>query len=65
MRALAYADLNADRNTVAAVQALEAILARHAAGRPGNVARVNDAVGGLALYAPGSAEPELLYAGRV
>src|SRR5207247_5456040 len=32
MRALAYNDVSADRNTVAVVQALEAILARHASG---------------------------------
>jgi hypothetical protein len=50
---------------VAAVQALEAILARHAAGRPGGVVRVNDQAGGLVLYAPGVERPEVLYAGRV
>src|SRR5205814_10656934 len=37
MRTLAYADLSADRNTVAVVQALEAILQRQAAGQPGCV----------------------------
>ena len=65
MRALAYADLSADRNTVAIVQALEAILSEHAAGRPGCVVRVNEERGGLVLYAPGSATPNVLYAGRV
>jgi predicted dehydrogenase len=63
MRALAYNDLSADRPTVAAVQALEAILARHAAGRPGAVAEVNGPHGGLVLFGPG--EPEVLYAPRV
>src|SRR5207249_8581288 len=37
MRSLAYSDVSADRNTVAVVQALEAILARHAAGQPGSM----------------------------
>ena len=64
-RALAYNDLAADRQTVAAVQAMEAILARHAAGTPNCVVNVNDPRGGLVLYAPGSAEPEILYAPRV
>ncbi len=34
VRQMSYADLAADRNTVAAVQAMEAILHRHAAGQP-------------------------------
>ena len=63
--ALAYNDLSADRQTVAAVQAMEAILARHAAGTPNCVVNVNDTHGGLVLYAPGTAEPEVLYSGRV
>lgn len=62
MQALGYNDLAADRQTVAAVQALEAILARHAAGEPDCVVRVNDPRGGLVLYRPGSATPEVLYA---
>src|SRR5437764_2364038 len=65
MRGLAYADLSADRNTVAVVQALEAILARHAAGQPGTMVEVNGPHGGLVLHAPGSGEPEVLYPGRV
>src|SRR5262249_41094987 len=65
VRSLAYADLSADRRTVAAVQALEAVLARHASGVPGAVVKVNDARGGLVLYRPGSAEAEVLYPGRV
>jgi predicted dehydrogenase len=65
MRDLAYNDLSADRNCVAIVQATEAILAAHAAGRPGCVVRVNGPDGGLVLSAPGSAEPTVLYQGRV
>jgi D-galacturonate reductase len=64
-RALAYNDLAADRQTVAAVQALEAILAHQAAGRPDAVVRVNDDRGGLVLYHPGSAGGEVLYGPRV
>jgi D-galacturonate reductase len=62
MRALAYNDLSADRATVAAVQALEAILARHAAGFPNAVVSVDDPLGGLVLRLPGRTEPEVLYA---
>jgi D-galacturonate reductase len=65
MRVLTYNDLSADRNCVAIVQALEAILAAHAAGRPGGIVRVNGPAGGLALYTPGAAEPTVLYQGRV
>ena len=65
VRAMSYADLSADRNTIAIVQALEALLSEHAAGRPGGVVRVNDERGGLVLYAPGSATPNVLYPGRV
>ena len=65
-RTLTYNDLSAERQTVAAVQALEAILARHAAGTPDCVVHVNrHAAGGLVLLAPGKAEPEVLYGGEV
>jgi predicted dehydrogenase len=64
-RALAYNDLSADRNTVAVVQALEAILAEHARGVPGCVVTVNGEGGGLVLRRPGRAESAVLYAGRV
>ena len=64
-RTLTYNDLSADRQTVAAVEAMEAILARHVAGSPNAVVQVNDPRGGLVLYVPGSAEPEVLYALRV
>lgn len=61
MKSLAYNDLSADRQTVAAVQALEAILTKHAAGEPDCIVRVNDVQGGLVLYRPGISEPEILY----
>jgi predicted dehydrogenase len=61
-RALTYNDLSADRNCVAIVQAMEAILTAHAAGNPGGVVRVNTAAGGLSLFLPGIAEPRILYA---
>jgi D-galacturonate reductase len=64
-RKLAYNDLSADRQTVAVVQAMEAILARHVAGTPNCLVNVNEPAGGLVLYAPGSAVPEVLYQGRV
>jgi D-galacturonate reductase len=65
MRGLAYNDVSADRNVVAMVQALEAILARHAAGQPGSIVEVNGAQGGLVLRAPGQAGCVVLYPQRV
>lgn len=65
MRRLDYNDVSADRNTVAIVQALEAILAQHAAGRPGSMVEVNGPVGGLVLRVPGQAELAVLYPERV
>jgi len=65
MRTLTYNDLSADRNCVAIVQAMEAILARAAAGTPGCLVKVNAADGGLALFEPGNAKPTILYSGRV
>jgi len=65
MRALAYNDAANDRNCVAIVQALEAILARAASGTPGCVACVNHPLGGLVLFEPGSNRTDVLYAGRV
>jgi hypothetical protein len=65
MRGLTYNDLSADRNVMAIVQALEAILARHAQGQPGTMVEVNAAEGGLVLRMPGRAEPQVLYPGRV
>jgi len=65
MRVLAYNDLAADRRTVAVVQAMEAILERHAAGQPGCVVEVNVNEGGLVLRVPGKADGKVLYPGRV
>ncbi len=65
MRHLAYNDLSADRATVAAIQALEAILSEHAAGRPGAVVEVNGPHAGLVLQSPGRSEPTVLYAPAV
>lgn len=65
MRALTYNDLSADRNCVAIVQAMEAILERASAGVTGCIVKVNGSEGGLALYEPGNAKPTILYPGRV
>ena len=65
MRSLAYNDLSADRNCVAIVQAMEAILARAANGVPGCLVQVNRRVGGLVLFEPGNATPHILYERRV
>ncbi len=65
VRQMNYADLSADRNTVATVQAMEAILRRHAAGEPGCIVKVNEPAGGLVLYAPGREKAEVLYPRRV
>ncbi|QDT34612.1 Gfo/Idh/MocA family protein [Thalassoglobus polymorphus] len=65
LRNLNYNDLSADRQVVAAVHALEVILERAAQGEPDGVVRVNDDNGGLVLYLPGKADPEVLYAPEV
>jgi predicted dehydrogenase len=65
MRSLSYNDVHHDRNVVATVQALEAILDAQRAGHPGCLVTVNEARGGLVLYRPGSAEPVVLYQGKV
>ncbi len=64
MSALTYNDLSADRNCVAIVQAMEAILKRHAEGEPGCLVEVNGSLGGLVLY-PRRGEPTILYPDRV
>jgi predicted dehydrogenase len=61
VRALSYNDLSADRNIVAVVQALEAVLREQAAGRPGSVVEVNGKRGGLVQWLPGQNEPVVLY----
>jgi len=55
----------ADRNVVAVVQAMEAILDRAAHGEPGCVVEANGKRGGLVLLKPGSVEATVLYAGTV
>jgi D-galacturonate reductase len=64
-RELTYNDVTADRNSVAVVQALEAILQAQVNGRPGSMVEVNGPKGGLVLTSPGSPESVVLYAGRV
>jgi predicted dehydrogenase len=63
-RTLGYNDLAADRQVVAAVQALEAILDRAAKGQPDCVARYDAKSGALKLQVPGAAETACLHAGR-
>lgn len=65
MRGLTYNDLSADRNTVAIVQAMEAILAEQAKGNPGCQVLVNGPDGGLVLYKPGKIERVVLHSSRV
>jgi predicted dehydrogenase len=65
MRALTYNDLAADRNVVAAVHGLEAILRHHADGRPGGEVTVNSPKPGLWLWLPGRVEAECVYDGVV
>jgi predicted dehydrogenase len=65
MQDLTYNDLSADRNCVAIVQALEAILRAQADGHPGAVVKVNEPQGGLVIYRPGVASPDVLYAANV
>ena len=60
-----YNDITSDRQTVATVHAMEAILEQHAAGNPDCVVRVNQEAGGLVLYIPGQAEGVVLYEGQV
>jgi hypothetical protein len=59
MRALTYNDLSADRQVVAAVQAMEAILDHAARGQPDGVVRIDD--DRLTLHLPGVA-PSVLHA---
>jgi predicted dehydrogenase len=65
MNALSYNDIRADRNTVAVVQALEAILKAQADGHPDSVVKVNNPSPGLHLYKPGVSEPAVLYSRHV
>jgi predicted dehydrogenase len=63
MRALRYNDLAADRQVVAAIQAMEAILAHAAKGSPDGVARIAPD-GRMALHLPGQPDPVVLHAGH-
>jgi predicted dehydrogenase len=60
-RAFAYNDLSADRNTVAVVQALEALLREQAGGRPACVVEVNTHDTGLVLHDYRDARRVVLY----
>jgi hypothetical protein len=60
MRALNYNDLAADRQVVAAVQAMEAILDHAAKGKPDGVVRI-DGTGRMTLHLPGWSDPTVLY----
>jgi D-galacturonate reductase len=64
MRALRYNDLAADRQVVAAIQAMEAILASAAEGMPDGVARIS-VDGDMTLHLPGRPEPIVLYSGSI
>jgi hypothetical protein len=59
-RALSYNDLSADRQVVAAVQAMEAILDRHAKGEPDCVVRLRGA-GSMSMHRPAAKGAEELY----
>jgi D-galacturonate reductase len=61
---LTYNDIRAERNCVAVVQALEAILSDAAIGKFGSTVFVNHELGGLVLCRPGSAEPVVCYRNR-
>ena len=61
MTALEYNDLGADRNVIAAVQAVEAILREQSAGRPGAVAFVDHPLGELVMLRPGDPNPTILH----
>ena len=65
MSGLAYNDLSADRNVVAAIQGVEAVLRRHSNGQPGCLVECNTPEGGLVLRSPGTTESEILYEPRV
>src|SRR5262249_25575550 len=65
IRGLPYTTVPPTRTTVPIVQALEAILQRHARGQPGSVVEVNGPGGGLVLRVPGNPEATVLYPERV
>jgi hypothetical protein len=61
VRAMGHAALESDRNVVAIVQSMEALLVAHAGGKPGGIVVVNGDAGGLVMHLPGSDEPVILY----
>jgi predicted dehydrogenase len=65
MNDLAYNDIRADRNTVAIVQALEALLIAQAEGHPDSVVKVNTPSAGLHLFRPGISQAVPLYQSHV
>jgi hypothetical protein len=58
---MGHGALEADRNVVAIVQSMEALLSAHAAGMPGGIVVVNGGAGGLVMHLPGSVVPVVLY----
>jgi len=64
MRGLGYNDLAADRQVVAAVQALEAILEEAAQGHPDAVVTYHAETGKLTLARPGSSQLRVLHSGQ-
>jgi hypothetical protein len=64
MRALRYNDLDADRQVVAAIQAMEAILAHAASGTPDGVVRIASD-GTMTLHFPGRQDPFILYSASI
>ena len=60
---LRYNDLSADRQVIAAVQSMEAILACHAEGKPDGVVKIDE--NGLTLHLPDAPEPRPIYQGTV
>ncbi|MBM3970764.1 MAG: hypothetical protein FJ302_13035 [Planctomycetes bacterium] len=64
IQTLSYKDLASDRQTVAAVQTLKAILAHASKGEPDCIMRVNDSKGGLGLYRVSKPKLDVLYAAK-
>ncbi|QDT55672.1 putative oxidoreductase YdgJ [Caulifigura coniformis] len=64
MRSLAYNDLAADRQVVAAVQALEAILEEAAQGHPDAVVSYDAETNKLTLSRPGNSQVRVLHPGQ-
>lgn len=65
VNSFAYNDIRNDRNTVAVIQALEALLTAQAENHPGAVVTVNFPSPGLHLAIPGVSESISLYSNRV